>query len=1592
MDFIKNTAKKWADQAKQLKQNRLKSVKLPRFEEENPFEPVTVRPDYRMPLPETDYRNITLPRFTQNEASPVAPKAENKWKDVIDSLKTGFGEFGYKQKQFFTTTLPRITALAAPSPEFAGMGGDIGAIPQEEKPVINKQAKAEYERLRGKRESYLKSHPEWQKRPEWDFPITEIGKHPDAYRDPAYWVNTMAENAAPTILALGSFGLTTALTGNPLIGGMASAATTYPIETQDVYDSLVDAGASHEQATNIAPLAGTAIEALEQAGNLPLFGTISKPLQRMFHKELTEEVTSLTLKQLAKEGLKTFAKEEISEAVTEVAQEAVSNAAVKTFNRNKSVFENLPETFFTTLVSSLPFSVFGAASEFRTNYQTSPQAQQELGQAVGQLATEERGSLELPGKPEYEVKQEPGTPEAGMQSGMFGEQKEVRPQGKGEIVQIKMDDELKLSQYNAQQGYNEKTTELDKVNALIEAKQQSLNDNRAKEYVRLIKTSGKEHGEISNLTPKQYRDITHREGIPTGAKNEKGEIRWEYVLDQIADQAGYSDAESMKEGILQAKADMDALKELKAQQSALKSEVGELKAKLPAVETEAPPILGQAAVTPQSPTEAVAPETPVVPPTTPATENVTTQPEPERLKSGESIVALQSDVAAKISEATKSVKSPTAQKLLKAMIRTLDEANKIANKVDASESVSEKRISEVTDKLTHAREIVDKLRASRDNEAEVKNQLTDYIQYLVPPEAQGKLLDAVKNAHTEKEMGEVMDRADRLAEETTQKNLRRDIYKELSETKPTKTESGILKGKYTADVQEQLMAIRHNLKLSRDNASNQIARNIEAYQKGEITNDQLLRQNELLSLAGIKEQSSTELQSTLKKIQDLKETGRLARAAEREANDLRLTQIKADVLDVITGGKGLKPGAASMPKESLTIKKSVLERLVNAQYSWDNLLDKLSKLNKSQPYQSKLSEFGKIAHESTIGEVAGISQGSTEIETALKTIFGLKDKGDINQLLNRLENEKVKLGPFKNTDGDTVTFELTKDQIMKKVMEFSDPTLESSFRKGMKWTNQIAEAFANSLSEQELAWANWQMEFYQKYWERINSVYSEIYGVDLPHNLAYSPINRDVDVTEAEDILLFKELQRYASVTNSGVKSRVQNIHPLRFTGANLSLLNHVVQMEHFINWAKTVRDLKAVFGSTDVRAGVLQNHGQDILNQVDKYIVDFTRGGVDKSQMIKSVDFLRRNFTRSVLGLKPVIALNQIPTTAAYMTEMPIGDFFEGVTDFWSNPIGNYKKAMAMSPYLKDRYTQGFERDVRDAMNQNLHKRITGQKNVLDNTFALMNVGDKVAVIQGWWAKYKSELKAGKNPQRAMMEADMSTNRTQNTSSIETLSSIQRGGSWQKLFTMFQNQQNKYFRIIADNMRNLQYGRGNPLKHVFNIALAWAVLPAIFQLVADGFKFKKDRQLRAVGLGPLNNLLIFGQITQTLADWAMGEDFDYQGSPVFGIMRDLQNGISNTRQFFDKMKTDDLVQAMEYYAKAAGELTGLPTPYLVQAERGLREGNPLETVWSRYALDQPKKKSTPAPTSRFKASLIKPSSTPTFKTTKPQFKASLIK
>ena len=211
---------------------------------------------------------------------------------------------------------------------------------------------------------------------------------------------------------------------------------------------------------------------------------------------------------------------------------------------------------------------------------------------------------------------EAGMPEAGYQPAMMGvTEKIVRPAGKGRITQISMDEALALERARMAElipprAVEEVAVELDRVTAEIEGLTEYLNTEPARALIRLVKTFGKERGEIPNLTLKQYKDITGKDEIkPNILTPDKKHVRWEYALDDIATEMGYPSGDALREAVLTAREANIRLTALKAQKQGLTAEIEGLEApiigiRLPeALPTIPPPLAPEGEALGRSPNE-----------------------------------------------------------------------------------------------------------------------------------------------------------------------------------------------------------------------------------------------------------------------------------------------------------------------------------------------------------------------------------------------------------------------------------------------------------------------------------------------------------------------------------------------------------------------------------------------------------------------------------------------------------------------------------------------------------------------------------------------------------------------------------------------------------------------------------------------------------------------------------------------------------------------------------------------------------------------------------------------------------------------------
>jgi len=823
---------------------------------------------------------------------------------------------------------------------------------------------------------------------------------------------------------------------------------------------------------------------------------------------------------------------------------------------------------------------------------------------------------------------------------------------------------------------------------------------------------------------------------------------------------------------------------------------------------------------------------------------------------------------------------------------------------------------------------------------ETKALLEEYIKRYVPVHVQGRMLHKLSSVETKAQLLNAMEQADRIAARARKVIIRAKIRKLLKNVKPS-VSGGKPLGKMDVKIYKKLRAY---------------ARYIDLHKKdNRLPVRELLREKGWdfeVFMKGFHGMDEGEVTVLYEELKALKEEGKTLKEQKTEKQKAELKTNVEAVLYIMGLAPDYDPSAKGLiDKTNFTKVSGILEKIMNNQYAWDNFIEKLHAPDKGSKYSGPLFKITDSIHKATTDREAGIKSYMEYLRDGLAKIYRITKPKVLYDKLQEMSSDLIDVGHHGSLSADQEIdgFELTRDQLIK-IYNFKKDPLAIERLKTQNWTDERLAVVDKVLTEDDKAYADFLEEFYDNYYHVINTVYETVYNVPLGYNWRYTPWSIDKASLDEDIPHLLMPQYKKGSVSNNHMKMKKGTGGRLLYTGATNDLLKYVSQMEHFIHFAEPVLKLKKLFGNLTVRNAILAKHGGSLLKQLDWSIANFERGGADRAKANKYIDSIRNKFTVSVLGIKPSIGFKQVPSILAYATEMPFKDLALGVADFWDAPLANLEWLKANSPDLATRWGEGFSRDVKAAINKSksTSSRIARNKDL--NYWYLMNIGigDKVATVQGAWAAYQYKLKETGSEDKAMAFAVALTKRTQPTHSIETLAPLQASGSLMKLATMFGNQPNKYLRIEAEAIRTLLgKGRGDKKQAAKNFALIHFILPAMFQFLADGLRFDKDRQIRALTLGHLNKFLAFGNMANSIlsyiADKAQRKrGYRFQLSPVVSTVNDFF-------RLVDAITVLDVDRIIKQFIVVAGRISGTPTDQVIQI---LEADTPEELLHTKYALD----------------------------------------
>ena len=856
----------------------------------------------------------------------------------------------------------------------------------------------------------------------------------------------------------------------------------------------------------------------------------------------------------------------------------------------------------------------------------------------------------------------------------------------------------------------------------------------------------------------------------------------------------------------------------------------------------------------------------------------------------------------------------------------------------------------------------------------------------------GTLSGIVSQEAQQRFLNRASERVLNLIDDFTVRTNRAKLQSLIQRNTPTRRTRKNLAHRIDVGTQRTFQKIKDIAQLDRDQVSarrNQILEGYDAEAEAGLPESQredLFLLNVFGARANPKETpgfTGEEMRRAVEEYEYILREGRTRKQAEQEAYaEIIEAKLGEAMRALVPKGKGLK-SAPQLRMQQQSFFNQVRERIAaeaNRQQSFEWLLDTLTR-DDSPQLQGALQEFFVRQHIAQNRKWAAIEERTNALNDYLHEVYGVESDRKLARILDAnsqmVEESSV---TFAKEDGTREQYPMSVNQGISAWMQLQDQSLEPTFE-GMGWdqtTRQELEAF---IGEEGIAVGEWLLEHYDGGYDGINAVHSRVEGFDLPRVDRYSPTRREHQ-PDIDDPAFLKQNTLRATVKNNSLIERTNNVNPLVFDDAFNVFERHTALMEHYKHFADWSRDARRVFWNPDVQRAIDQFNGRETRGILERYIEDIINGGVTDMQKYGLIDNARRFITTARLALKPSIFLKQLTSIPAYMNDVPAGQYVQLLAEYWANPIQNAENLYNSSTYLQERMSRGYERDVRDVMRRLGKRRFTQIRTWRDRAMFLTRMGDMGAIFQGGWPVYQYHknrlLGEGKTPEAAHEEAitlfEMATNRSQQSSRLDSMSQYQRQNAITKLFTTYMTAPASYMRLELAAMRNLARGRITPAQAAKQMAIYHFVLPNLFQLASNAFHlpfFVEDedraaefwrRHLRASVVGSFNGFLIYGDWFESLIDVLSGGPafMADQNLPLYDqvsrVIRQTPAAVDEVSKagYFvtGEEEPPDFRELLRLSAPSIEVLTGIPANTLAEFWRGLElisEGDREEEAFWRF-------------------------------------------
>lgn len=442
----------------------------------------------------------------------------------------------------------------------------------------------------------------------------------------------------------------------------------------------------------------------------------------------------------------------------------------------------------------------------------------------------------------------------------------------------------------------------------------------------------------------------------------------------------------------------------------------------------------------------------------------------------------------------------------------------------------------------------------------------------------------------------------------------------------------------------------------------------------------------------------------------------------------------------------------------------------------------------------------------------------------------------------------------------------------------------------------------------------------------------------ITYDSKQSPVSQQ-NADETDALTLLAGARGQVNTKTGREKTRVKTLaqgRPLLLSpSVAFTALNDVI---HDVCWREALAQFNRLIAARGpVARAISDRWGAQTLKSLRNWSEEVANNGKDKNQTLQELaNWLRAGVSLAGIGFNLVTAaiqpLGYVQTVAVLGGRYATGSMLE----FISSPRKIRRLVESKSTMMQGRSRTRF-RELAEVSAKLTGNTSSWRETMTTFAYAPIAVCQAFVDIPTWWGAYHRALDEGRTEEDAIVYADRIVMDAQGSGRLSELSSLERGGAWQKLFTVFYTFFNTSWNILRNSAAT--ESRLRFAYTLFLIVIVQSVMDAVLRFGleqasggGDDDDWEKKLASRAM-LAPFNfglNLLVGVRELADITDILLGEQAPQYGGPS-GL-----RVIGDTYRFVTQAAQGEVDEA---FVKSLGRLIGdvarLPTTPVTRAVGG---------------------------------------------------------